>query len=433
MKMSGSHNTLQLHALHNRTALLKDKAGIKWKLDVQLTLFDVITRAPPAAVALIPIDTTGTPSSTSVDQDASSASTSLTHEDSQEPILHQDVKGQEPLNSQFNNPFANIFNQEPSYEESTSRVVIESDVYINHQLFEHLSKWTKNHPLDNVINNPSRAVPIRKQLQTNAMWCYFDAFLTSVEPKNYKEALLESSWIEEEGIDFGESFAPVARIEEIRIFVTNVAHKNMTIYQMDVKIAFLNGELREEVYVSQLEGFVDPDNPNHVYRLKKALYCLKQAPRAWYDMLSKFLLSQEFSNGDVDPTLFTRKEGKDILLSEYALEIIKKYGMESSDSVNTPMVDRTKLDEDLHGIPVDPTNLTSSLWYSKETVIALIAYADADHAGCQDTRRSTSGCKPRIKDDKSRASKIPVKPRDKKMSCKPRDQRALINRGIKNS
>ncbi|GKE39728.1 retrovirus-related pol polyprotein from transposon TNT 1-94 [Tanacetum coccineum] len=156
--------------------------------------------------------------------------------------------------------------------------------------------------LDNVIGNPSQPVLTRKQLPIDAMWCYFDDFFTSVKPKNYKEALLESSWIEamQEEIHeferlqvwelvprpdyimlinlkwiFKESFAPVARIEAIQIFVANVAHKNMTIYQMDVKNAFLNEELREEVYVSQPEGFVDPDNLNHVYRLKKALYSLK--------------------------------------------------------------------------------------------------------------------------------------------------------------
>nr|GFC19500.1 retrovirus-related Pol polyprotein from transposon TNT 1-94 [Tanacetum cinerariifolium] len=88
----------------------------------------------------------------------------------------------------------------------------------------------------------------------------------------------------------------------------------MVVYQMDVKTAFLNGNLREEVYVSQPDGFVDPDNPNHVYELKKALYGLKQAPRAWYDMLYSFLLSQDFSKGSVDPTLFVRKNGNDLLL-----------------------------------------------------------------------------------------------------------------------
>ncbi|GKB84033.1 retrovirus-related pol polyprotein from transposon TNT 1-94 [Tanacetum coccineum] len=91
---------------------------------------------------------------------------------------------------------------------------------------------------------------------------------------------------------------------------------------MDVKTAFLNGILREEVYVSQPDGFVDQDNPNHVYNLKKALYRLKQAPRAWYDLLSKFLLSQEFSKGNVDPTLFIKRQGKVILLVQIYVDDI---------------------------------------------------------------------------------------------------------------
>ncbi|GKD03245.1 retrovirus-related pol polyprotein from transposon TNT 1-94 [Tanacetum coccineum] len=106
-----------------------------------------------------------------------------------------------------------------------------------------------------------------------------------------KARLVAKGYRKEEGIDFEESFAPVARIEAIRVFIANDATKNMTIYQMDVKMTFLNGELREEVYVSQPERFLDADKPNHVYRLKKALYGLKQTPRAWYDMLSSFLLS----------------------------------------------------------------------------------------------------------------------------------------------
>ncbi|GJZ41257.1 retrovirus-related pol polyprotein from transposon TNT 1-94 [Tanacetum coccineum] len=222
---------------------------------------------------------------------------------------------------------------------------------------------------------------------------------------------------------------------------------------MDVKTTLLNDILREEVYVSQPDGFGDKDNQNHVYKLKKALYWLKQAPRTWYDLLSKFLLYQEFSKGTVDPTLFIKRQGKDILLisqslrgiflnqNKYALESLKKYRMGSSDPVDTPMVEKSKLDEDPQGKAVDPTYycgmvgtlmyLTTSrpdltfvvcmcawyqakpiekhlhvvkrifkylrgtinrgLWYPKDSFIALTAYADADHAGCQDTRRSTSG------------------------------------------
>ncbi|GKC14893.1 retrovirus-related pol polyprotein from transposon TNT 1-94 [Tanacetum coccineum] len=132
-------------------------------------------------------------------------------------------------------------------------------------------------------------------------------------------------------IDFEESFTPVARIKAIRIFVANAINKNMPIYQMDIKTTFLNGELREEVYVSQLEGFVDQDNPTHVYKLKKALYGLKHGPRAY-------------------------PRGIFINQTKYALEILKKYGMDSSDSVDTLMVDRTKLDKNLQGKTVDPTH-----------------------------------------------------------------------------
>ncbi|GKB21373.1 retrovirus-related pol polyprotein from transposon TNT 1-94, partial [Tanacetum coccineum] len=106
-----------------------------------------------------------------------------------------------------------------------------------------------------------------------------------------KARLVAHGFRQEEGIDFEESFAPVARIEAIRIFVANSANKNMMIFQMDVRMAFLNGELKKEVYVSQPKGFVDQDNPSHVYKLKKVMYGLKQAPRAWYDMLSSFLIS----------------------------------------------------------------------------------------------------------------------------------------------
>ncbi|GKC77229.1 retrovirus-related pol polyprotein from transposon TNT 1-94, partial [Tanacetum coccineum] len=129
-----------------------------------------------------------------------------------------------------------------------------------------------------------------------------------------KARLVARGYHQEEGIDFEESFAPVARLDAIRIFLAYAAHMNMTVYQMDVKTTFLNGILRKEVYVSQPNGFVDPDNPNHVYKLKKALYGLKQAPRTWYDLLSKFLLSQKFSKGTMDHTLFIRRKGKDILL-----------------------------------------------------------------------------------------------------------------------
>nr|GFD41267.1 retrovirus-related Pol polyprotein from transposon TNT 1-94 [Tanacetum cinerariifolium] len=118
-----------------------------------------------------------------------------------------------------------------------------------------------------------------------------------------KSFLVVRGYRQEEGIDFEESFAPVARMEAIRIFLAYAAHKSFTVFLMDVKTAFLHGSLKEDVYVCQPEGFIDADHPSHVYKLKKALYGLKQTPRAWYDELSTFLLQNHFIKGTIDPTL----------------------------------------------------------------------------------------------------------------------------------
>ncbi|GJZ37638.1 retrovirus-related pol polyprotein from transposon TNT 1-94 [Tanacetum coccineum] len=127
-----------------------------------------------------------------------------------------------------------------------------------------------------------------------------------------KSRLVAKGYRQVEGIDFEESFSPVTRLKAVRVFVAYAAHKNFTIYQMDVKTAFLNGPLKEEVFVSQPDGFVDPDFPNHVYRLKKALYGLKQAPKARYAKLSSFLIEYHFTKDIIDPILFTRRHGDDI-------------------------------------------------------------------------------------------------------------------------
>ncbi|GJS70427.1 retrovirus-related pol polyprotein from transposon TNT 1-94 [Tanacetum coccineum] len=293
---------------------------------------------------------------------------------------------------------------ESPHEESTSQGS-SSNMRQTHTPFEHLGKWTKNHPIANVIGDPSRS-----------------------------GRLVAQGFRQEEGTGFEESFAPVARIEAIRIFVANTAHKNMTIYQMDVKTTFLNGELKEEVFVSQPKGFVDQDNPSHVYKLKKALYGLKQAPRVWYDMLSNFLFSQHFSKGAVDLTLFIRQTGNDLVLMSFFL------GLQISQSPRGIFMNQSKYAFEI-GIPIDATlyrgmigslmylkssrpdliyavcvcaryqakptkkhlnvvkrifqylkgTINIGLWYSKDTGMSMTAYVYADHAGCQDTRRSTSG------------------------------------------
>nr|GFB52753.1 hypothetical protein [Tanacetum cinerariifolium] len=242
-----------------------------------------------------------------------------------------------------NPPFVNVFASEPHSEASSSVDISTTELPYVSQTLYHLNKWSKDHPLDNVIGNPSRLVSTRKQLATDALW--------DIDKRRV--------------LTLRNHFAPVACIEAIRIFIANAASRNMPIYQMDVKTAFFNGKLKEEVYVSHPEGFVDPDHLTHVYRLKKALYGLKQAPRAWYDTLSRFLLDNDFSKGVVDPTLFTQKQvsqsprGIFINQSKFALENLKKFGMDSCDSVDTPMVDRLKLDEDPSGILVDQTRFCS--------------------------------------------------------------------------
>ncbi|GJU24536.1 retrovirus-related pol polyprotein from transposon TNT 1-94 [Tanacetum coccineum] len=133
---------------------------------------------------------------------------------------------------------------------------------------------------------------------------------------------LSKGYAEEEGIDFEESFAPVARLEGVRIFVAYVAHKSFSIYPMDVKTAFLNGPLKEEVYVAQPDGIIDPDPTEKVYRIRKALYRLKQAPRAWYDELLNFLMSKGFTKGTINPTLFMIRYGEDILLVQIYVDDI---------------------------------------------------------------------------------------------------------------
>ncbi|GJT58837.1 retrovirus-related pol polyprotein from transposon TNT 1-94 [Tanacetum coccineum] len=232
-----------------------------------------------------------------------------------------------------------------------------------------------------------------------------------------KARLVAVGYCQQEGIDYDETFAPVARIEAIRLFLAYAAHKDFTVFQMDVKTAFLNGILKEEVYVGQPPGFVSKQYPDHVYALDKALYGLKQAPRAWYDVLSKFLIDSGFQKGSIDTTLFIKKKGKHIMLiqiyvddiifgstnpkyctkfselmvkrfemsmmgemkfflglqvnqfsngifinqSKYILDILKRFGMENCDTVPTPMVEQAKLKLDLVGKPVDHTDYRSMI------------------------------------------------------------------------
>ncbi|GJW67714.1 retrovirus-related pol polyprotein from transposon TNT 1-94 [Tanacetum coccineum] len=190
---------------------------------------------------------------------------------------------------------------------------------------------------------------------------------------------VDLSNLQEEGIAFEESFAPVARLEAVRMFVAYVAHKNFTIFQMVVKTDFLNGLLKEKVYVSQPDGFVDPDFPDHVYRLKKALYGLKQSPRAWYDKLSSFLIEHQFTK----VTIHNRD--------------LKENKIDECDSVSTPMA-TAKLEADLHGTPTDQKKYRSMIGglmfltvIRPDIAFTTFVWAHADHARCHDDCKSTSG------------------------------------------
>ena len=324
-------------------------------------------------------------------------------------------------------------------------------------------KASKDHPLDSIIGDISKGVTTRHSLKE---LCNNMAFVSMIEPKNIKEAIVDDNWIiamqeelnqfernnvwklvekpenypvigtkwvfrnkldehgiiirnkarlvakgynQEEGIDYEETYAPVARLESIRMLLAHASIMDFKLYQMDVKSAFLNGLIQEEVYVEQPPGFEIPDKPNHVYKLQKALYGLKQAPRAWYERLSNFLQEKEFSRGKVDTTLFIKRKNNDILLvqiyvddiifgstndslckefsldmqsefemsmmgelkyflglqikqtqegifinqSKYCKELIKRFGMDSAKHMSTPMSTSCYLDKDESGQSID--------------------------------------------------------------------------------
>ncbi|KAI3735800.1 hypothetical protein L6452_15315 [Arctium lappa] len=436
-------------------------------------------------------------------------------------------------------------------EEGASGFIDDTTNIHSYNPLPHERKWTKAHPASQIIGDPSKSVQTRS---ASINWCMHDSFLSKIEPTRVSEALADLDWVvsmqeelnqfdalqvwrlvpkpkgktiigtkwifkikkdeagtvirnkarlvakgyrQEEELDYNETYAPVARLEAIRMFLAYVAHKNFTVFQMDVKTAFLNGILKEEVYVSQPEGFVNQEKPDHVYILDKALYGLKQAPRAWYDVLSTFLVKSGFSKGTVDTTLFIKKEKADIVLiqiyvddiifgstntkycknfanlmvsrfqmnlmgemnfflglqvkqfstgifinqSKYIREILRKFQMENTKPIGTPMAPGTKIGTNPSGKAVDIRTyrgmigslmyLTSSrpdimfstclcaryqanpkeihltavkrifrylkgtadlgLWYPKDTSFELTAYTDADHAGCMLDRKSTSG------------------------------------------
>nr|GEW51147.1 ribonuclease H-like domain-containing protein [Tanacetum cinerariifolium] len=279
----------------------------------------------------------------------------ITSQDVDEPNSYAMVDG-----NTFVNPFAN--SSTSSTASSSSQNVDLSNMHTFYQPYPHEFQWTKDHPLEQVIGEPLRPILTRNQLRSDGDMCMY-ALYSRLVVRGYRQ---------EEGIDVEESFALVARMEAIRIFLAYDVHKSFMVFQMDVKTVFLHGSLKEDVYVCQPEGFIDADHPSHVYKLKKALYGLKQAPRAWYDELSMFLLHNHFFKGTIDPTLFIRRFHDDILVgqakpTEKHLKEVKRIFRYLWGTINT------------------------GLWYTKDYGFELTGFSDADYAGCKDTFKSTSG------------------------------------------
>ncbi|GJR23341.1 retrovirus-related pol polyprotein from transposon TNT 1-94 [Tanacetum coccineum] len=282
------------------------------------------------------------------------------------------------------NEFYNIFSTPVREEaESFNRYVDNSNMHTFYQCHQSEHRWTKDHPLEQVHGNPSKPMKTRRQLATDPEMCMFVLTVSIAEPKNFKEAMADSTWIEqdshkakvvmeekkdedqtvirnkarlvakgyaqEEGIDFEESCAPVARLEA------------------------------EKVYVLQPDGFIDPDHLEKVYLIRKALYGLKQAPRAWYDEISNFLMSKGFTKGTIDPTLFMIRYGEDILLVQIYFDNI----------IFRPTEKHLKEVKRIFRYLKGAINM--GLWYVKDSGFELTAFLDIDHAGCINTRKSTSG------------------------------------------
>nr|GEU45591.1 retrovirus-related Pol polyprotein from transposon TNT 1-94 [Tanacetum cinerariifolium] len=297
----------------------------------------------------------------------------------------------------------------------------------------------------------------RNQLPSDGDMCMYALTVSTMEPKNIKEAMTDPTWIEsmqeellqfkrldvwvlvpvpdnitpltlkwlfknkhdeehmeirnksrlvvrgyrqEEGIDFKESFAPVARMEAIKIFLTYAAHKAFTVFQMDVKFEFLHGTLKEDMYVCQPEGFIDVDHPSHVFKLTKALYGLKQVHRAWYDELSTFLFQNHFFKGTTDPTVFIRRFVDDILVVQvYVDDIIFGSAHPRPDIIHATCLCARYLAKptDKHLKEVKRIfcylrgTVNIGLWYTKDSGFELTEFSDADYAGCKDTFKSTFG------------------------------------------
>nr|GEU42620.1 hypothetical protein [Tanacetum cinerariifolium] len=303
--------------------------------------------------------------------------------------------------------------------ETSSRHVDSSNMHTFYQRHPSEHRWTNDHPLEQVVRNPSQSVRTRRQLEIDGEMCMFALTASRTEPKNIKEAMDDSAWIEamheelhqfdrldvwelvdrplckkskgyaqKEGVDFEESFAPVARLEAVWLFVAYAAHKSFTVYQMDVKTTFLYGPLKEEVYVNQPDGFIDPHYPYKVYRLNKALYELKQAPRACIGtpMTTKHL-DADLSGTPVDQTKYRSMVGALMYLTTSRPDIVHATCYYARYQANPTEKHLTMVKWIFRYLK---NTINMGLWYPKEIGFELTAFLDSDHTGCLDSDKSTS-------------------------------------------
>nr|GEV79146.1 hypothetical protein [Tanacetum cinerariifolium] len=296
----------------------------------------------------------------------------------------------------------NVFNErlKDAYFDANTSFHDPSNIHTYYQCYPHEKKWTKDHPHHKIIGDLKLSVRTRGQLANS---CLFSCLLSSIEPANMAEALRDADWViqnkarlvavgysQQEGIDYDETFTPVSRIDAIRLFFAYATHKDITVFQMDVKTTFLNGILKEEVYVGQPPGFVSKQYPDHVYALDKALYGLKQAPRAWYNVLSQFLIESvstpmveqaklklDFVGKPVDHTDYHSMIGSLMYVTSSRPDIMFATGMCARYQAN-PNEHHVSAVKRIFRYLKETINL--GLWYPKDSGFDLIAYSDADHA-----------------------------------------------------
>nr|GEU32512.1 integrase, catalytic region, zinc finger, CCHC-type, peptidase aspartic, catalytic [Tanacetum cinerariifolium] len=336
------------------------------------------------------------------------------------------------LEDLFHNFYDEYFDSSKIMKSSTTNVETSINEEVFHEVSESFQGESSSSSLNDDVQQSLEEVILPQtntQSISNNMIPNVDEASTSYNVFNerLKDAYFYAiRYSQQEGIDNDETFAPVARIKAIHLFLAYAGHKDFTVFQMDVKTTFLNGILKEEVYVGQPSGFVSNQYPDHVYALDKALYGLKQAPRAWYDVLSQFLIESGFQKGEMKFFLGLQvnqfSNGIFINQSKYVLDILKRSRMENCDIVPTPMIEQAKLKLDLVGKPVNHIvyrrssalnnkwELSSgnafSLTVGKCTSSGIFITSSgndlehfipnmnimyADHAGCHLDQKSTSG------------------------------------------